>query len=225
MKKTMIALVLGVQCVAAVDTAPLPEDGWKEDFNSFAGSCASLPVGMSVSKDGVSPMLSDDPDFRGTDNGNVTAGGCYAWCVAEGDNALGYQPTAEEFTPGWFQVAFSNSAARPYRYLKISYEVVCLNNGDRSSLLELEIHLPNGEIMIPANMSFCSEKSLHSPASWTRTSLSCCLKLPSPIEPGQTFLVRWAGNDDGGSGSRDEYGVDNISVKGIVSQGTIITVR
>ncbi len=170
-------------------------------------------------------MLPDDPDFRGIDDGNVTTGGCYAWALTDGDHALGYQPTADEFTPGWFRIVFSNSSDTAYRFLKVSYDTVCLNNADRSSRIELHFTSTNGLAIKLPGMTYSSQDVRDAPPQWTRTRLKTIFRLPRPIAPDKSFELRWTGKDEGGSGSRDEIGIDNIRVKGITHIGTVIRVR
>jgi hypothetical protein len=225
MKKLLFILLAAALCSNASETVPLPESGWKEDFNSFCGTHASLPPGTGVSKDGLSGMSPDDSDFRGISRGNVTTGGCYAWETATGDRALGFQPTVDKFTPGWVEAAFSNSSDRAYRFLKIKFDAVCLNNENRSSTLQLEMHLASGRIVRVTEAQYESEEAAAISASWTRTQRSGRIEIPEPVESGQSFILRWVGNDKGGSGSRDEYGIDNIEVKGLYSIGTVITIR
>jgi hypothetical protein len=225
MRSILTIGLLAALSLLAAETVPLPHSGWSEDFNNFNGTHGSIPAGMAVSKDGSSAMTADDPDFRGLSDGNITTGGCYAWNAGESNTALGYQPTSDEFTPGWFQITFSNTSSRAYRYLEISYDAVMLNNADRSSKIEVQIILTNGGSIQLPQLS-CSSPSLRSTSpQWTRTPLRTQIKVPHPVEPGQTFALRWCSDDNGGSGSRDEIGIDDASVKGIHNRGTVITIR
>ena len=225
MKKILYILLVTALGAGASESIPLPESGWKESFNAFCGTHASLPAGIVVSKDGLSGMAPDDADFRGVSNGGVTTGGCYAWETAAGNRSIGCQPTTDKFTPGWIQASFSNSSHRAYRFLKIQFDAVCLNNENRSSTLNLELRLSSGRVVPVAAAAFQSDEAAGLSASWTRTQRTCCIAIPEPIQNGQSFSLRWIVDDKGGSGSRDEYGIDNIEVKGLYSVGTVITLR
>lgn len=225
MKKLSLLILIAALRLEAGESIPIPETGWSENFNSFEGTHASLPAGMSVSKDGANAMTADDSDFRGINDGNVTAGGCYAWDVSTNDYALGYQPTSDEFTPGWFRASFSNSSDRTYRFLNIKYDIVCLNNEDRSSSLRLMVSMSSTNSVSPAALTFTSSLEENVSPLWSRTTVKCWIQLPRPAASSELFTIYWLGDDNGGSGSRDEYGIDNIKITGISSRGTVIQVR
>lgn len=216
-------LLISLRLLCAGDLIPLPEAGWQEDFSRFEGTFESLPAGITVSQDGTNLMAADNLDFRGINDGDISTGGCYAWDTGTNDFALGYQPTSDEFTPGFFEASFSNSADIVYRFIKVEYDFVARNNENRSSKLELQILMPDGSMGTASTLS--TEQGEDVPALWKRIRSSCLVQLPQPIAPDEVFRLRWCGDDDGGSGSRDEYGIDNIRVRGIRSIGTVITVR
>ena len=205
------------------ETTPLGKTGWREDFNSFEGTYASLPKSMMVSNDGTNLMSASDSDFRGINDGDLSTGGCYAWEVGTNDFALGYQPTTSEFTPGFFEVCFSNSSDITYRFIKVEYDFVVLNNENRSSKLQLQFHLMDGRI--GGLSTATTEEAEDKPAEWNSIRAACRVQPPEPIAPGEVFKLRWYGDDSSGSGARDEHGIDNIYVLGIRTIGTVIVVR
>lgn len=227
MRKMLPVLIMqfAVLLAQAGGEAVLSVEGLLVDFNSFAGSAVTLPDGVTVSKTGQDAMLPDDADYRGVSTGGVTTGGCYAWDTGAGDRALGYQPTEEEFTPGYFQVAVSNATGVAFLFLKVEFEVVCLNNADRASSLKLMLAV-NGVDFLPVDgMEYVTTQTQDSGPKWSRVKMQCYIKLNSPLPAGGTFALRWVGADAGGSGSRDEYGLSSIAVKGIKSRGFVLTVR
>jgi hypothetical protein len=220
---TIIALLAVTIASHAGEAIPLPKTGWQENFNGFQGTHASLPKGIIVSKDGQAVMVEDDADFRGINDGDLSTGGCYAWEVGTNDYALGYQPTTSEFTPGYFEVAFSNSSDTVYNFISMRYDLVTLNNEDSSFKLQLQLL----RVGMPAvdSATIATTAAQDDPAHWTRTRVSCYVQLEKPIQPGEMFSIRWYGDDGTGSGARDELGIDNLRISGIASRGTVITIR
>jgi len=217
-------------CIAAssVYTAELPVSRpnavYAENFNCFRGTFDSLPEGFFVSLDG-NTILTDSNEFLGVHQGGVTAGGCYAWKLGDDDYSLGYQPTSDEFTPGYFMVVVSNATGRTVSEVSISFDVVCLNNADRSSLLVLEMGTENSDFEGVPGMVFTSPMMQDKPAAWVRYGFSCRLRLGRPLKAGQCMRLRWRGDDAGGSSSRDEYGIDNLNVTLHYLAGTVITIQ
>jgi hypothetical protein len=195
-----------------------------EDFNGFRGILATLPAGFSVSLDGTN-VLGTTNDFHGVHPGGVTAGGCYAWNTGSNDHALGYQPTSDEFTPGFFMAVISNATGKTVSEISVSYEVVCLNNADRASTLDLEMGMDGIFFKKVTGMSFASPLVQDKPAAWMRSVFSCRLRFASPLGAGQCVWLRWKGDDAGGSSSRDEYGIDNLRIILYYPVGTVITIQ
>ncbi|MDD4873137.1 MAG: hypothetical protein PHR77_21500 [Kiritimatiellae bacterium] len=195
-----------------------------ENFNEFRGTLDSLPVGWAVSVNG-STILNVTNDFNGVHSGGVTAGGCYAWMLNSGDYALGYQPITEEFTPGFFMVVVSNATESAVKECYISYEVVCLNNADRSSSLDLEMSFDGVSFSRVNELTFVSPLARDVDAVWQRSLRSCCLMLPQPLSSGHSIWFRWYGDDVAGSSSRDEYGIDNFMITFRFRRGMLIKIQ
>ncbi len=230
------AAMLGVACLigSGMDTCaqtvevvmPLLEVNTAivEKFDDFEGTAHSLPPGFAVSKDGIGIMSAGDEDFRGISPGNVTAGGCYAWRIGDGDRALGYQPTSDEFTPGFFQLTISNATGRLLRHVEVSYVIVWQNNADRASCLELCFSTDGIYFETLAGSRFVTPGPKEACAGWSRRHFDFLITLPDALKPGSIFRLRWRGDDAGGSGSRDEYGIDELSIKAKAALGTVFRV-
>ncbi|MBN2300880.1 MAG: hypothetical protein JXN60_00055 [Lentisphaerae bacterium] len=197
-----------------------------EDFNSFLGTYESMPTGFAVSKDG-SILLCDTntADFRGVHSGGTVEGACLAWNLSDGDHALGYQPTEDEFTPGFFLLAISNCTGQTIARLDVSYDVVFYNNEDRSSYLQLE-YSSDGKTFTTIGSSHCTTplEADIAPA-WS----NCCYLLhvvcSQAVSAGSCMWLRWYGDDNAGTGRRDEYGINNVTVTPRPVCGTVISVR
>lgn len=198
----------------------------RESFDSFEGTFETLPPGFAVSKDGSNCLTAaDGGDFKPPHSGGTAEGACRPWDLGDGDRALGYQPTSSEFTPGFFMLTVSNVTGEAAGMLEVTYEVVCLNNEDRSCSLDLEWSR-DGIVFtrIPA-VTYASPTREDNPAEWVVSRRTVALRLRDPIRTGRCFLLRWYGDDNGGSGSRDEYGINNVSVTLRSRRGTVIVVR
>jgi hypothetical protein len=197
---------------------------FSENFNGFRGSLDTLPTGWDISING-STIATTTNDFNGVHSGGVTAGGCYGWILAGGDYALGYQPTTEEFTPGFFMTTVSNATHHIVKECSISYEVVCLNNADRSSSLDLEVSYDGVSFTRLGEMTFVSSQLHDEGAAWQHFLRSGRIVFIQPLSPGKCIWFRWYGDDAAGSSSRDEYGIDNFTVIFHYRSGMFITIR
>jgi hypothetical protein len=196
----------------------------RETFDGFLGAFDTLPAGFGVAKVSAGEMSAEDEDFRGESRGSVTAGGCYAWLIEAGNHALGYQPTADEFTPGYFRLCVSNGTGQVAHRLSVAYTVVYLNNADRSSSLELWVSR-DGENYVPVGGTpWCTPAGREEQYSWVRRSVRVVIPLDPPLGAGRLWL-RWCGDDAGGTGSRDEYGLDEVRVTLHPPAGTVVSFR
>ena len=196
-----------------------------ESFDEFRGTLTTLPEGFSVSEKTNVPMEEGDVDFRGVSPGGVITGGCYAWAVAPDDYALGFQPTDNKFTPGYFMVVASNATGSSLSSLALSYDIVFLNDQDRSSTLDLDVSLDGSVFSRIQEAAFCTPQARETPASWKQCARSVRVRFGGPLSPGAKVWIRWKGNDGGGSGSRDEYRINNFRIVPYGSDGTVMTVK
>ena len=195
-----------------------------ENFDGFRGLHETLPHGFAVSADGRD-LLAATNDYRGASGGGETTGGCYAWNISEGDFAIGCQPTETKFTPGYFLVAISNATGTAVNEISVSYDVVCLNNADRSSALHFELSVDGNAFERQEGMSFVSPLLQDKPASWARSTYSCNIRFRKPVSADQRIWLRWYVDDAAGSYARDEYGLDNVRLIFHCRRGTVITIN
>ncbi len=183
----------------------------EEDFDGFNGTLAALPDGFSVSADGTNVLTSTN-DFRGISDGGESTGGCYAW------------DTEPKFSPGFFMLNVLNASGSGVNEISISYDVVCLNNADRSSSLVFEASLDGISFFAIDGMTFVSPAAKDEHAAWARTPFACDLCLQERIAHGRQIWFRWYLDDAGGSSSRDEYGIDNVRIVFHHRAGTVIAI-
>ncbi|MBK9760695.1 MAG: PKD domain-containing protein [Flavobacteriales bacterium] len=156
-------------------------------------------------------------DFRrGTTapgNGAVAAGGIYSFGGAPiVGRALGVQPGAADFTPGTFTLRVQNNTGSTLTAFDLAYDVYYRNDQGFSNNFNLYFsddnttytYVPSQDVVSPAAAAG---------AAWVANARATTVSGVN-VPNGQYFYVRWRGDDVSGSGSRDEFALDNISVTG-----------
>jgi hypothetical protein len=157
---------------------------------------------------------------RGQSSGAVTDGGIYAFTVATGDNALGFQPSTSEMTPGDIVLKIINNTGGSVNSITLSYLIWQYNDQERSTAINFYHSLDSSNWTIEPTLSFVSDEGsvliIPPPppqAAWEDSFYSIILDLSaSPLADGSSYFIRWNTNDFGGSGSRDQLAIDDISV-------------
>lgn len=144
-------------------------------------------------------------DFAlGSTQGGVGQGGIY-----EKDGALWIQPTSTTFTPGSAVLKACNTSSSNIQALDIAYDLLILNDNNRASQTNFSYSLDSTSfINIPA-LSFISTEQANDMLDTISQNTSIT---NLSITPNQCIYLRWSGDDASGSGSRDEFGIDNISI-------------
>lgn len=198
---------------------------YSEDFETFDGSGFSPApaVGQLDSDIVIVTGMSDGSlayggigvtgDFaRGTDvDGGVTTGGVYAFDVNSGNIILGVQPGGSDFTPGTFEFKVNNPGA-DLSTVSISYHLMVNNDEGRSSTFNVSYSVDNGVSFTPVPaLDYTSPTTADSSGFVTIPMME---NVPATVLTGNDILIRFSSNDAGGSGSRDEFGLDNIVIQG-----------
>ncbi len=206
---------------------PLP---FSEDFEHFDGSgFAPDPEDGQLDSDIwiVTGLSEGDLDFgdedktgdyaRGTSDGGVTTGGVYAFTFNVSDaitnTILGIQPTEPDWTPGTFDLRIKNTTAMIITELDVSYSIWVLNNEGRANSLNFSYSPDNSDYTEVVALDYTSPITADTPSTWesiTRTTTITGIVIPQDSH----FYLRWEGDDVGGSGSRDEMGIDDVQVTG-----------
>jgi len=199
---------------------PLP---FTEDFETFTGGgFAPNPAAGQLDSDwwAITGLTDGDllfgdtqttGDFaRGQSTGGVGTGGLYAFDVGGGNTILGVQPTGGDFTPGEFILRLQNSSGVTVTQLQIAYNIWYNNDQPRSNSLSFAYSLDNVGYTPVAALDFTTPPAADG-LGWQTVPLSTTITgLTIPIS--NVFYLKWTGDDLSGSGSRDEYGLDNIQV-------------
>lgn len=162
---------------------------------------------------------------RGASNGGVSDNGIYAFTVAPGVPAWGFQATGTFGSPGSLTLAVRNDTGAVLPGLSVSYTAWFLNDAPRSGVLRPYYSLTNdgsADSYLPADGDL---QDIASPAVadgtpvWT--SADRAYVLPDlNLAVGQTVFLRWGFNDSG-SGTRDEWAVSTITVQAIPEPATM----
>ena len=163
-------------------------------------------------------------DFaRGTSTGGVSTGGAYSFDVGGGDYALGVQPTGDDFNPGNLTIKVKNDTGVELNYLRITADAMIYNDADRSTTWTF------GGAMIDNDAAYGDFQTLTSPQAadtsptWESTPVGGLIDLSvfgNNLAVGGDFFIRVSGIDNAmnpGSGSRDEFALNNLSITGYVT--------
>lgn len=192
------------------------------DFNGFSGNgLAPNPAAGQIDGDDWSiEGMSDGThnfgdnntsgDFaRGTISGSVTTGGLYAFSF--GSNiALGVQPTGSDFTEGKLTLRLQNNTGQTLTSVDLNYDIVVYNDANRSNSFDFSYSIDN--LSYTNDLTYSSDEIEDVNPVFEIIPNMTTLNFSSNIAPGGFFYLRWTSNDVSGSGSRDQIGIDNISV-------------
>jgi hypothetical protein len=149
-------------------------------------------------------------DFaRGKSSGGVTSGGLYAFQVASGDSALGVQATGTDFNPGFFELRIRNMTGSAIADWNIGFDMYCRNDQGRSTAWDLSYSTDGQTFADLPSVAFRSPTTADSTV-FERTAFSTVV--PVNVADDDRFYLRWTSADFGGSGSRDEFALDNVSI-------------
>lgn len=192
-----------------------------EDFTGFTGSGFSpTPAAGQLNSNNwaITGFSEGDLGFGGTRTTGDYARGNTAVAVGTGgvynNTGLGtdkiwIQPGGSDFTPGTMTARFQNNTGAAIIEISASYLIYFLNDQGRSNSLNFswstddlsytDVGALDFETPVAASGGLASVNR-----STTITGLN--------IADGDFFYIRWSGNDESGSGSRDEYGIDDITL-------------
>ncbi|WP_198648518.1 ExeM/NucH family extracellular endonuclease, partial [Cyanothece sp. BG0011] len=198
-----------------------------EDFNLFtaAGFAPDGTLGLLNSNAWMITGLSDGSlNFgdtatsgdlaRGTSSGGVTTGGVYSFEVANGNNILGVQPAGSDFTPGEIVLRLQNTGEITLTEVTVNYDIFFFNDQSRANALNFSYSLDNVTYTPVAALDFTTPETAETSPIWESVNRSTIIDELS-LNPDDFFYLKWTGDDVSGSGSRDEYGIDNINVSGL----------
>lgn len=171
-------------------------------------------IGMSDG-DGTFGGTHTSGDFaRGTDSdGAVSTGGIYAFVLtaAPDDYNFGFQPGGSDVTPGSLDILITNSGSDTNSF-DIAYSIEFNNNEGRSNSLNLQYSTDGGVTFVAVPAFDFTTPEIADGNGFTSAARSGTVTLDSTIANGASFILRFATDDVGGAGSRDEIAIDDITV-------------
>ncbi len=164
-------------------------------------------------------------DFAlGSSNVPVTTGGIYSFYGLPGstsNRAMGFQPSGNAFSGAngsSVELRCVNNTGQTITEIYLNYRIYIRNDQSKSSKLSVSISqdffpgytnltkfdIPSLDTFSPDVAGGTGWSSL-SPSSFTISGLC--------VRPGEYFYVNWTITDALGSGSRDEFALDNINIR------------
>lgn len=155
-------------------------------------------------------------DFaRGAHNGGTNTGGVYAFQTATGDYCLGIQPTEDDFTSGDFTLRILNNSGNSITQLSIAYEIKVRNDQPRSNSFNFSWSVDDVNYTTVPILDYASPAAADPSPSWTTETRSTTLTGLNLANNAYLYL-KWTGDDVSGSGNRDEFGLDDVVISGLV---------
>ena len=185
--------------------APTPQPGTL-DSNSFA------ITGMSDGDLAFGGTATSGDYARGITAGGVTTGGCYAFDRGAGDVALGFQPTADDMSPGTVSMRVVNRTGGQVTEVTVSYDIVVRNDEPRANTWTFSYATDAaGPYTALPGLDFTTPAAADPSPAWVVTPRVTTIA-GIALQDGDPLYLRWTTDDSSGSGSRDELGVDNVVV-------------
>ncbi|WP_026775276.1 lamin tail domain-containing protein [Polaribacter sp. Hel_I_88] len=151
-------------------------------------------------------------DFaRGQKSGGNSTGGLYAFEIATGNYALGFQAGNSDFTPGSIILKITNNTSSTVTDVAISYNIWEYNDQGRSSSLNFSHSIDDVTYTNVASLNFTSTEAANGSPSWVSTAKSTTISSLN-LAIGASMYIQWTSDDVAGSGSRDEIAIDDIVI-------------
>ncbi|MCC6401797.1 MAG: PKD domain-containing protein [Flavobacteriales bacterium] len=175
--------------------------------------------GMSDASKALGMANTTGDHARGISAGGVTTGGFYAFTVSAGNRALGVQPSAMDWTPGFLTLKVDNNTGSTVSSVDVAYLVYYFNDQGFASSWNFEWSL-NNLTWTPVGAMDLTTPAAAGAAVWTSNNRSTTISSLS-LANGSSIYFRWNSDDVSGSGSRDEIAIDDISVTMNASNTTV----
>lgn len=160
----------------------------------------------------ITGMSSASDLSRGTSNGDENTGGVYAFNRGSGtpNHFLGIQPGGSDFTDGDITLLLKNNTGSTLSDFDIAYDIYTRNDQNRANSLNFSYSLDGSSFVSVGALDYTTPEARDVPAGWEATNRT--LNIVQEINAGSNLWLRWTGDDVSGSFSRDEYGIDDISI-------------
>jgi hypothetical protein len=229
----LLVAVTGARAPVLADTPAYTPEGFDAftgagfDPNPAAGQLDSDTWAVYGASDGdvaFGGSCSSGDCARGIDDNGTSTGGVYAFDVisdtAAADYILGVQPIEADFTPGAIYLRLQNTTGSTINDVWVQYEAWYNNNENRASSFSFGIakcgdgDCENASYTLVASHSFTTTLA-EDTNGWTLHGGAAKTHTVSGLDVGNNeyICLRWTTDDAGGSGSRDELGIDDVEVR------------
>lgn len=230
MKRTLLTTAVAAACAGQVSGQLMLNDFSKHiiDFTSYtgAGFAPTPSAGQLDSDTWAATGLSDGSltfgatattgDFaRGSASAAVTIGGFYSFtdpAINGGTGSFGIQAIDADWTPGTLTLKVQNNTGSALTGFNIEYEIWVRNDQGRANSLNFSYSLDDSAYTPVSALDFTSPEASDA-LGFQKTDRSASVSVAIP--DASFFYLRWSGNDVSGSGSRDEFALDNIGITAV----------
>lgn len=174
-------------------------------------SDAWLIEGMSDGNTTFSGSYSTGDFANGQSSGQSSSGGLYAFEVSSKNYALGVQPIGSDFNPGAIILKVVNTTGSAITALNIFYKIYVYNDQDRSNSFNFSYSLNNSSFINLTDLNFASTEVADVSPQWKTYGKVVTLNSLN-IANNNAIYLKWFGEDISGSGSRDEFALDDITL-------------
>jgi HAMP domain-containing protein len=141
----------------------------------------------------------------------VITGGIYAFQVGgAADVGLGFQPTTDDLTSGTITLKVQNTSGAPLTTVRVSYDLYCYNDQGRANSVKFSYSTDDTTYTAVSALDYTSPEAADSSPAWEETDRVATLSFS--VAAADYFYLRWTTADVSGSGSRDEFALDDITV-------------
>ena len=196
-----------------------------EDFTGYNGSgYAPTPTGGQLDSDTwrITGLQDGDMTFGGTYTSGDYAlgtwasgnqGGLYNFDTGSNETQ-GFQLAGNDLTPGEATLKLVNNTGQAITELDIDYIIYVYNDGNRSNTFNFAHSSNDVGYTNEAAVNFASPATADGSPTWVSSPQSLTitgLNIPN----GANYFLQWQMDENSGSGSRDKFGLDNVTVTAI----------
>ena len=169
-------------------------------------------TGFSTGNIQFGDASAEDTDYdKGFSSGEVTESGLYSFETSVGSGSLGIQTSVEDFAPGTVTIRFQNQTNAAITSINVGYKVFTYNDTPASSSFNFSHSANNSTYTAISAIDVTSGAAPDAVPAWkgnyrvaTITGLN--------IAAGAYYYLRWTGSTVSGSGTYDEFALDDISL-------------
>lgn len=148
---------------------------------------------------------------RGISIGGETLGGIYAFKILN-NTTLGWQSTAADLSPGEIILKIKNQSGFSIERMELDYRIWINNDQNRSQRLRVYYSLDNSSYFPLPDSDIVSQTIADITPQWNDTTFKHTIEF-AEIANNEFLYLKWRITDEAGSGSRDEWAIDDILLK------------